>query len=124
MAAMSATNTFGGAKPQVTPSFHAGGGFEPGIKEYGGFMMSGMAYTAKDQTLEALATTRSQGIAPKDVPRGVSLNLDPQRGEGNRQARLSESFTLKEMVPTTSMVYPSKAEASSNRPEQRGYTLH
>jgi hypothetical protein len=27
MATMSATTTSGGAKPQVTPSFHAGGGF-------------------------------------------------------------------------------------------------
>ena len=80
--------------------------------------MSGMAATATDLTLEALATTRSQGAVPKDVPRGASSNLDPQRGEGNRQARLPESFSLKEMVPTTSMVYPSRVEGSSNRPAQ------
>jgi hypothetical protein len=57
---------------------------------------------------------------PKDTPRGASSNLDPQRGKGNRQARLPESFTLEKMVPTTSMVYPSRVEASSNRPTQRG----
>jgi hypothetical protein len=34
MAAMSATTTSGGAKPQVTPSFHAGGGFGPDDEEY------------------------------------------------------------------------------------------
>jgi hypothetical protein len=82
--------------------------------------MSGMAVTAEDLTLEVFANTWSQTAAPKDTPRGASSNLDPQRGEGNRQARLPGSFTLEEMVPTTSMVYPSKVEASSNRPSQRG----
>ena len=96
MAAMSATNTSRGTKPQVTPSFYAGGGFGPDIEEYGGFMMSGMATTGADLIRETLATTRSQGAAPKDVPRGVSSNLDPQCGEGNRQVRLPESFTLEE----------------------------
>jgi hypothetical protein len=120
MAAMSATTTSGGAKPHVTPSFHAGGGFGPDDKEYGDFMMNGMAFTTKDLTLEVFANTRSQTAAPKDTPRGASSNLDPQRGGGNRQARLPESFTLEEMVPTTSMVYPSRVEASLNRPAQRG----
>jgi hypothetical protein len=120
MAAMSATTTSGGAKPQVTPSFHAGGGFSPYNEEYGDFMMSGMAFTTEDLTLEVFANTRSQIAAPKDIPRRTSSNLDPQRGEGNRQARLPESFTLEEMVPTTSMIYPSRVEASSNRPAQRG----
>jgi hypothetical protein len=120
MAAMSATTTSGGAKPQVTSSFHTGGGFVPDDEECGDFMMSGMAFTAKDLTLEAFTNTRSQTAAPKDTPRGASSNLDPQRGENNRQARLPESFTLEEMVPTTSMVYPLRVEASSNRPAQRG----
>jgi hypothetical protein len=120
MAAMSATTTSGGAKPHVTPSFYVGGGFGPDNEEYGDFMMSGMAITAEDLTLEVFANTRSQTAAPKDTPRGASSNLDPQRSEGNRQARLPESFTLEEMVPTTSMVYPSRVEASSNRPSQRG----
>jgi hypothetical protein len=42
MAAMSATTTFGGAKAQVTPSFHAGGGFVPDDEEFGDFMLSGI----------------------------------------------------------------------------------
>jgi hypothetical protein len=97
-----------------------GGGFVPDDEEYGDFMMSGMAFTAEDLTLEVFANTRSQTAASKDTPQGTSSNLDPQCGEGNRQARLPESFTLEEMVPTTSMVYPSRVEASSNRPAQRG----
>jgi hypothetical protein len=76
MAAMSATTTSGGAKPQVTPSFYAGGGFGPNNEEYGDFMMSGMAITAEDLTLEAFANTRSQTAAPKDTPRGASSNLE------------------------------------------------
>jgi hypothetical protein len=119
-AAMSATTTSGGAKPQVTPSFHVGGGFVSDDEEYGDFMMSGMAFTAEDLTLEVFANIQNQTAVPKDTPRGASLNLDPQRGEGNRQARLLESFTLEEIVPTMSMVYPSRVEASSNRPAQRG----
>jgi hypothetical protein len=120
MAAMNATTTSGGAKPQVTSSFHAGGGFVPDDEEYGDFMMSGMAFTAEDLTLEVFANTWSQTATPKDIPQGTSLNLDLQRGKGNRQARLPESFTLEGMVPMTSMVYPSRVEASSNRPAQRG----
>jgi hypothetical protein len=120
MATMSATTTSGGAKPHVTPSFYAKGGFGPDNEECGEFMMSGMAFTAEILTLEVFVNTRSQTAAPKDTPRGASSNLDPQRSEGNRQARLPESFSLEEMVPTTSMVYPSRVEASSNRPAQRG----
>jgi hypothetical protein len=86
MAAMSATTTSEGAKPHVTPSFYAGGGFGPDNEEYGDFMMSGMAITAEDLTVEVFANTRSQTAAPKDTPRGASSNLDPQRGESNRQA--------------------------------------
>jgi hypothetical protein len=84
MAAMSTTTTSGGAKPHVTPSFYAGGGFGPDNEEYGNFMMSGMAFMAEDLTLEVFANTRSQTAPPKDTPRGASSNLDPQRGEGNR----------------------------------------
>jgi hypothetical protein len=120
MVAMSATTTSGGTKPQITPSFHAGGRFGPDDEEYGDFTMSGMAFTTEDLILEVFANTRSQTTAPKDTPRGASSNLDPQRGEANRQARLPESFILEEMVPTTSMVYPSRVEAFSNRPAQRG----
>jgi hypothetical protein len=120
MAAMNATTTSGGAKPQVIPSFHAGGGFGPDNEEYGDFMMNGIAFTTEDLIVEGFANTRSQTTAPKDTPRAASSNLDPQRGEGNQQARLPESFTLEEMVPTTSMVYLSRVEAFSNRLAQRG----
>jgi hypothetical protein len=67
MAAMSATITSRRTKPQVTPSFHARGGFVTNNEEYGNFMMSGMAFTAEDLTLEVFANTRSQTAAPKDA---------------------------------------------------------
>jgi hypothetical protein len=86
-------------------------------------MMSGMAFTTEDLTLEVFANTWSQMAAPKDTPRGKSSNLNPQRGEGNQQAQLLESFTLEEMVPTMSMVYPLKMASSSNKPVQRGAKL-
>jgi hypothetical protein len=68
MAAMSATTTSGGAKPHVTSSFYASGGFGPDNEEYGDVMMSSMAITAEDLTLEVFANTRSQTAAPKDTP--------------------------------------------------------
>jgi hypothetical protein len=68
MATISATTTSRDAKPQVTPSFHAGGGFVPDDEDYGDFMMSGMAFTAEDLTLEVFANTRNQTAAPKDTP--------------------------------------------------------
>jgi hypothetical protein len=68
MATMSATTTSEGAKPQVTPSFHTGGGFVPDDEEYEDFMMSGMAFIAEDLTLEVFTNTRSQTAAPKDTP--------------------------------------------------------
>jgi hypothetical protein len=52
-------------------------------EEYVDFMMSGMAFTVEDLTLEAFANIQSQTAAPKDTPRAASLNLDPQRSEGN-----------------------------------------
>jgi hypothetical protein len=60
-------------------------------------MLSGMTITAADLTLEAFAFIRSQTTAPKEAPPGASPSLDPQRGEGNKQARLLESFTLGEV---------------------------
>jgi hypothetical protein len=96
MVAMSATTTFGGGKFVVIPSFHAGGGFVPDDDEYGDFILNGMALMAADMTLEACANTRNQTTAPKEVPRGTSSNLDPQHGEGSRQARLPELFILGE----------------------------
>jgi hypothetical protein len=60
--------------------------------------------TKADLTLEAFAHIRSQTAASKEAPHGASPSLDPQRGEGNKQAWLPESFTLREVVPTSSMV--------------------
>jgi hypothetical protein len=120
MVAMSATTTSGDDKPTVTPSFHAGGGFVPHDDEFGNFMLSGMALTAADMILEAFANIRSQTTAPKDVLRGTSFSLDPQRGEGSRQARLLESFILGEWEPTSSMVPPSRVEAPSAKTTRKG----
>jgi hypothetical protein len=117
---MSATTNSGGPKPHDTPSFHAGGGPLPDDEEFEHFMLSGMAITTADLTLEAFAHTRSQTAAPKEAPRGASPSLDPQRGEGNKQARLPESFTLGELVPTSSMVPPIKMRVPSAKVAQDG----
>lgn len=85
--------------------------------------MSDMALAVMDTTLEAFANTQSQMVASKDVPRGAILNLDPQRGEGNRQASLPELFTLEEMVSTTFVVYPLQVEVSMNRSARGGARL-
>ncbi len=37
-------------------------------------------------------------------PHGATVELDPQRGEASRQARLPQSFLLSEVVKTPSMV--------------------
>ena len=86
MAAMSPTTTSRSTNLQVTPSFHVGGGFGPYNEEYGDFMISGIAFIVEDPTLEVFANIRSQMAIPKDTLQGAGLNLDPQRGEGNRQA--------------------------------------
>jgi hypothetical protein len=106
MVAMSATTNSKGPKPHNTPSFHAGGGSLPDDEDFEYFMLNGLAITVADLTLEAFAHTQSQMAAPKEAPRGANPSLDPQRGEGNKQARLLESFTLGEVVPTSSMVPP------------------
>jgi hypothetical protein len=89
-------------------SFHADGGSLLDDEDFEHFMLSGMAITAADLTLEAFAYTRSQTAAPKEAPRGASPSLDPQGGDGNKQARLPESFTLGEVVPISSMVLLSR----------------
>jgi hypothetical protein len=58
--------------------------------------------------------------APKEAPRGASSSLDPQRGEGNKQARLPKSFTLGEVVPTSSVVPPIKVRVPSAKIAQGG----
>jgi hypothetical protein len=84
MAAMSATTNSRGPKPHDTPNFHAGGGSLPDDEDFERFMLSGMAITTADLTLEAFAHTRSQMAALKEAPRGASPTLDPQRSEGNK----------------------------------------
>jgi hypothetical protein len=59
MVAMSATTNSGGPKPHDTPSFHAGGGSLPDDEDFERFILSGMAITVADLTLEAFAHTRS-----------------------------------------------------------------
>jgi hypothetical protein len=120
MVAMSATTNSRGPKPHHTPSFHAGGGSLPDDEEFEHFMLSGMAITAADLTLEAFAHTRSQTAAPKEDPCGASPSLDPQRGEGNKQARLPKSFPLGEVVPTSSMVPPIRVRVPSAKFAQGG----
>jgi hypothetical protein len=104
MAAMRATANSRGPKPHDTPSFHTGGGSLSDDEDFERFMLSGMAITTVDLTLEAFVHTRSQTAAPKEAPRGADPSLDPQCDEGNMQAQLLESFTLGEVVPTSSMV--------------------
>jgi hypothetical protein len=120
MVAMRATTNSGGPKPHDTPSFHAGGGSLSDDEEFEYFMLSGMAITAADLTLEAFAHTRSQTAVPKEAPHGTSPSLDPQRGEGNKQARLPESFILGEVVPTSSMVPPIRVGVPSAKIAQGG----
>jgi hypothetical protein len=120
MVAMSTTTNSGGPKPHDTPSFHTGGGSLSDDKDFEHFMLSGMAITATDLILEAFAHTRNQTAAPKEAPRGASPSLDPQHGEGNKQARLPESFTLGEVVPTSSKVPPIRVKVPSAKIAQSG----
>jgi len=46
----------------------------------------------------------TKGITRASEPRGAIVELDPQRGEAGRQARLPQSFLLSEVVRTPSMV--------------------
>jgi hypothetical protein len=49
-----------------------------------------------------VAVTR--GVTRASEPRGATVELDPQRGEAGRQARVPQSFLLFEVVRTPSMV--------------------
>jgi hypothetical protein len=77
MAAMSATTNSGCPKSQATPSFYAGGRSLSDDEDFEHFLLSGMAITAADLTLEAFAHTRSQTAVPKEAPHGASPSLDP-----------------------------------------------
>ncbi len=50
----------------------------------------------------SVAVTR--GVTRASEPRGATMELDPQRGEASRQAKLPQSFLLSEVVRTPSMV--------------------
>ena len=88
MVAMSATTNSGGPKPHDTPGFHADGGSLPDDEDFEYFMLSGMAINATNLILEAFVHTWSQTIVPKEAPHGASPSLNPQHGEGIKQARL------------------------------------
>jgi hypothetical protein len=120
MVAMSATTNSRGPTPHDTPSFYAGGGSLPDDEDFERFMLSGMAITVADLTLEAFAYTWSQTAALKEAPCGASPSLDLQRGEGNKQAQLPESFTLGEVVPTSSIVLPISVRVLSAKIAQNG----
>jgi hypothetical protein len=59
MVAISATTNSGGPKAYDIPSFHADGGSLPNDEDFKHFILSGMAITAADLTLEAFAHKRS-----------------------------------------------------------------
>jgi hypothetical protein len=67
---------------------------------YGG---NDLFYMASVAQIEAsVAVTR--GVTRASKPCGATVELDPQRGEASRQARLPQSFLLSEVVRTPSMV--------------------
>lgn len=55
------------------------------------------------EPVEARAAV-TRGKAKAQEPHGAAVELDPQRGEGGRQARLPQSFLLSEVVRTPVMV--------------------
>ncbi len=55
------------------------------------------------EPVEARAAV-TRGKAKAQEPCGATVELDPQRGEGGRQARLPQSFLLSEVVRTPVMV--------------------
>ncbi len=60
-------------------------------------------YMANVTQIEAFVVV-TKGITRASEPRGAIVELDPQRGEASRQARLPQSFLLSEVVRTPSMV--------------------
>jgi hypothetical protein len=59
----------------------------------------------------------TRGVTRASEPHGANVELDPQRGEAGRQARLPQSFLLSEVVRTPSMVPtpPIEPAASTSR---------
>jgi len=77
MEAMSVNTSSANIKPQVTPSFYAGGGSRPYEGQFEDYMLSGMALATLEDTMEAYVLTRSQMPGSKEAPRGASLQFDP-----------------------------------------------
>jgi hypothetical protein len=46
----------------------------------------------------------TKGVTRTSEPHGATVELDPQRGEAGRQARLPQSFLLSKVAKTPSMV--------------------
>ncbi len=67
---------------------------------YGG---DDLFYMASVAQIEAFVVV-TRGVTRASEPRGATVELDLQRGEAGRQARLPRSFLLFEVVRTPSMV--------------------
>jgi hypothetical protein len=67
---------------------------------YGGDDLFYMASVTQIEVFVAM----TKGVTQASEPRGATVELDPQRGEAGRQARLPQSFLLSEVVRTPSMV--------------------
>ncbi len=67
---------------------------------YGGDDLFYMANVTQIET----SVVVMRGITQASEPRGATVELDPQRGEAGRQAKLPQSFLLSEVVRTPSMV--------------------
>jgi len=67
---------------------------------YGGDDLFYMASVAQIEASVAVM----RNVTRTSEPRGATMELDPQRGEAGRQARLPQSFLLSEVVRTPSMV--------------------
>jgi hypothetical protein len=67
---------------------------------YGG---DDLFYMASVAQIEASVVV-TRGVIRASKPRGATMELDPQRGEVRKQAKLPQSFLLSEVVRTPSMV--------------------
>jgi len=69
-------------------------------RSYGGDDLFYMANVAHIEASVAL----TRGVIRTSEPRGATMELDPQKGEAGRQARLPQSFLLSKVVMAPSMV--------------------
>ncbi len=75
---------------------------------YGGDDLSYMASVAQIEASVAV----TKGVTRASEPHGATVELDPQRGEAGRQARLPQSFLLFKVVRTLSMVFTPPIEST------------